>query len=215
MTSWLTGQPFYLSQDMCIIVVLMSLNDSSLIALVQKAKGGDSAAFDDLYRQFMTPIFRFVFIRVRNRADAEDLTQTVFVKAWNALPRFDDREERFLAWLYTIARNSIIDHWKKKKDIVFDETNSIFTQFKSDEDPSKDVDRMFTQDQIQQLLDEIDIKHSEILYLKFIEQLENKEIAELLGKKENAIRQMQCRALKAVRKHMYKKNLSTFESSLL
>ena len=184
------------------------------VVLFTRAQSGDTEAFAKLYEEFFTPIYRYVLFRVKHIPTAEDITQTVFLKIFRSLDTLTHNTYP-KAYFFTVAQNTIIDHWKKKKDIVFDETNSIFTQFKSDEDPSKDVDRMFTQDQIQQLLDEIDIKHSEILYLKFIEQLENKEIAELLGKKENAIRQMQCRALKAVRKHMYKKNLSTFESSLL
>ncbi|MDA1334785.1 MAG: sigma-70 family RNA polymerase sigma factor [bacterium] len=185
----------------------MSLNDSSLIALVQKAKGGDSAAFDDLYRQFMTPIFRFVFIRVRNRADAEDLTQTVFVKAWNALPRFDDREERFLAWLYTIARNSIIDHWKKKKDLIPDDPDVFFA---TREAPDR-TERLAEQNEASRLvygaLTSLGDDQREIMTLKFIDGLTNKEIAKMTGKSEPAIRQVQSRALKSLRAEFKNNNL--------
>lgn len=67
--------------------------------VVQQAKDGDLTAFSTLYEHYLTPIFRFVFFRVRTHENAEDLTQHVFLKAWSALPEFRHEGKSFSAWL--------------------------------------------------------------------------------------------------------------------
>ena len=176
--------------------------------LVQQAKDGDSTAFSDLYEHYLTPIFRFVFFRVRTKEDAEDLTQHVFLKAWSALPEFgpsppDGGSGSFSAWLYRIARNTTVDYWRKKKPLSLDPSSSAF-QNKQDKslDPLETANQKEESEHIRKALHILNEDQQTILTLKFIEDLSNKEIAHITGKTEGAIRQIQSRALRALRQHL-------------
>jgi len=180
--------------------------------LVQQAKDGDSSAFSKLYEHYLTPIFRFVFFRVRTHEDAEDLTQHVFLKAWSALPefgtstRFAARRENsgsFSAWLYRIARNTTIDYWRKKKPLTLDPSSPTFQNRQDNTlDPLAFADQKEETEHIRDALHILNEDQQTILTLKFIEDLSNKEIAQITGKTEGAIRQIQSRALRALRQHL-------------
>ena len=77
-------------------------------ALATRATAGDAEAFGALYDRYVDAVYRYVYYRVRNEAEAEDVTSEVFFKALRAMPRYRPRQP-FLAWLYRIARNAVID----------------------------------------------------------------------------------------------------------
>src|SRR5688500_1355368 len=81
-------------------------------ALAVRASKGDPAAFGALYDRHFTAVYRYVYYRVRDDAEAEDLTSDVFMKALRAIRRYEPRQA-FLAWLYRIARNAVIDHVRR------------------------------------------------------------------------------------------------------
>ena len=83
--------------------------------LLGRALDGDTEAFGDLYERYLDEIQRFVFYRVADRFEAEDLTEVVFIKAWEALPRFESSNVNLRAWLYRIAHNTIIDHYRTRR----------------------------------------------------------------------------------------------------
>ena len=86
----------------------MPLSDEA--TLVRQAKTGDSDSFGTLYDAYLERIYRFVYFRVEDQQTAEDITSQVFLKAWENLGRFQIGGTPFLAWLYTIAHNAVIDH---------------------------------------------------------------------------------------------------------
>lgn len=174
-----------------------------LQALVQEAKDGNSTAFSTLYEHYLTPIFRFVYFRVRTHEDAEDLTQHIFLKAWSALPEFKHQGKYFSAWLYRIARNTTIDYWRKKKEISLDPGAAAFLN-QRDESPRPDTvaENKEDADLFRKALHVLNEDQQTILTLKFIEDLSNKEIALITDKTEGAIRQIQSRALRALRQHL-------------
>jgi len=176
--------------------------------LVQQAKDGDSTAFSNLYEHYLTPIFRFVFFRVRTHEDTEDLTQHVFLKAWSALPGFGSSSPAggsgsFPAWLYRIARNTTIDYWRKKKPLSLDPSSATFQNRQDNTlDPLAASSQKEEALHIRKALHILSEDQQTILTLKFIEDLSNKEIALVTGKTEGAIRQIQSRALRALRQHL-------------
>ena len=174
--------------------------------LVQKAQQGDSSAFSKLYNHYLTPIFRFVYFRVRSSEDAEDLSQHIFLKVWGALPEFGREGTSFSAWLYRIARNTVIDYWRKKKDIPLDPVSPIFhNQRDLSNDPNQQAALKEDAEFLRSSLHILKEDQQTVLTLKFLEGLSNAEIAEIMQKSEGAIRQIQSRALKVLRHH-FKEN---------
>jgi RNA polymerase sigma-70 factor (ECF subfamily) len=169
---------------------------------IHKATNGNMAAFEELYAHYLTPIYRFVFFRVKSREEAEDITQNVFLKAWHAIKRYRDEGKPFSAWLYAIARNTVIDHWKKKKEVRLnaEDSEEIFAQIPDNApNPAERMEQSDRARMVRKAIEHLSEDQQELVIMKFINDLSNKEISEITGKSEDAIRQMQFRALKALR----------------
>src|SRR5512138_3981865 len=85
--------------------------------IIKQVKNGDAEAFGVLYDQYAEVIFRYVYSHLDSRLDAEDLTEEIFVRAWRALPKYDERGLPFSAFLFRIARNSLIDYYRQRKNV--------------------------------------------------------------------------------------------------
>src|SRR5512139_2760089 len=81
--------------------------------LIRKAQQGDPHAFGDLYEFHAPVVFRYLFVHLNSQMDAEDLTAEVFLKAWQSLPKYTERGVPFLAFLFRIARNALVDHYRQ------------------------------------------------------------------------------------------------------
>src|SRR5919107_218144 len=92
------------------------MDEEALERLVAEAQGGDPEAFGRIFDAYAAPIHRFIASRVNRPSDAEDLTQLVFVKALEALPRYESRGIPFGGWLFRLARNTVIDHVRTRHD---------------------------------------------------------------------------------------------------
>lgn len=167
--------------------------------LMSKAKEGDSSAYGELYQVYLTPIYRFIYFRVKNREVAEDLTQNVFLRVLEKQGGLDT-DSLAKAYFYRVARNLVIDYYRKKKDLPMDFEALNFYGHDSKENLPNQVDGQLALTSIKNIIAQLDDKSQEIIILKFVNELSNKEVSELLGKTEMAIRQLQCRALKKLRK---------------
>jgi len=177
------------------------LNSKNLIELVRSAKRGDKNSFSELYEYYITPIFRFVYFRVRSRVDAEDLTQNIFLKAWDHLSDYRQGKNPFSSWLYAIARNTVIDFWRKKKDWDISELGK--NTIKSKDEPADDlIEREDDLRRLKEIIELLTDEQQEAVILKFIDGLSNKEISKIMGKKEDAIRQLQSRAIRILKEYI-------------
>lgn len=164
--------------------------------LIQEAKRGDREAFGKLYEYYLDPLYRFVFFRVgQKREIAEDIVSDVFLKAWQKLESF--KKGNFRAWLYMIARNLVIDQYRASAKVHVGVDESLADAKINIEDS------VLTSIACQEVIDAM--KHlteeqQEVLLLKFVEDMGNKEIAKITGKREDAVRAMQYRGLQELRK---------------
>ena len=94
----------------------MTVDDEAIERLVAAAKLGDPEAFGALFDHYYAPVYRYVAARVGRPSDAEDLAQLVFVKALEALPRYEVRGVPFGGWLFRLARNVVIDHIRTRRE---------------------------------------------------------------------------------------------------
>jgi len=170
---------------------------------IEKAKQGDSEAFAYLYNTYLTPLYRFIYFRVKNTQDAEDLTQTVFIKAWEAIGSYEDKGYSFSSWLYTIARNTVTDYWKKKKPILVADPKETFGHIADTKENSHEkMANRELQEEIIHHIQTLSEEQQTILILKFMSERTNEEIEEITGKRQDAIRALQYRALKTLKKRM-------------
>lgn len=174
--------------------------------LMKSAAQGDEEAFALLYENFYTPIFRFVLKKVSDVELAEDLTQTVFMKAWNADNALATNHPSPLAYFYTVARNLVTDYYRKKKSVSLegmDEAQDMLQTLPSgDPDPQALLEGVEAQSFVKDLLGNIKTEYREVLDLKFLKGYSNAEVAKKLGKTEMNIRQIQVRALRKLKSHL-------------
>lgn len=177
-----------------------NINDCSANLLITLAKSGDSEAFGVLYKKYFAPIYKYVYFHVRSKETAEDITQTVFLKSFKAIAEFHDRGNDPAQYFYKIARNSVIDFWKKKKDYLLEDLPGAGNDITdSSKNPMEIADEKDAAHRILSSLDNLSEDQREIIMLKYISGLSTKEISEFTGKKADAVRQLQCRALRSLR----------------
>lgn len=172
--------------------------------LVLQAQDGNSEAFGQLYDAYMERIYRFVYFRVEDQQTAEDITSQVFLKAWSNLDRFQFSRTPYLAWLYTIAHNAVIDHYRTRKvTTALDDVQ--LSQPDHSEVVENDIDLTAEMQSVKKALQALTDDQQKVLTLKFIEGMSNNEIARHLGKREGAIRALQMRGLQALAKQLEEK----------
>ena len=179
-------------------------NQENLKRLILQAKEGSSEAFEEVYRNYYTPLFRYILTRIKDRAEAEDMTQVVFMKIWKHIPSWNTLHTSPISFFFTVARNTLIDHFRKnsKKEIVSDEIVYNFSLSKdSGEDLSKDREM---KEEMRNYILKLSPDQQEIIILYYMNDMTYKEIAEMIEKQEDAIRQLHSRAIKKLRE-MYKK----------
>lgn len=167
-------------------------------ALRERVKRGEPAALASVYDEYSPLIFRYVYRRVGNARLAEDLTGQVFVKLLEAVQRDTLWNKSFRGWLYRIAHNVIIDHFRKDRN---QQVVELDEELVSDE---QGVEATITsrlefarvQDALRQLTEE----QAQVIVLRFGEGLSNQEVAQIMGKREGAIKGLQHRAVKALRR---------------
>jgi RNA polymerase sigma-70 factor (TIGR02952 family) len=170
--------------------------------LVTQAKAGDAEAFGHLYETYLDRIYRYIYFRVTDEQTAEDLISQVFTKAWENLDRYQPSGRPFIAWLYTIAHNTVIDHYRTRKDTVaIENTISLASDAPS---PHEQVEMHFEADNLRAALQTLTPEQQQVVVLKFIAGMSTDEIAGQLRKSAGAIRALQMRALQALAKQMEK-----------
>jgi RNA polymerase sigma factor (sigma-70 family) len=168
--------------------------------LVTQAISGDVEAFGELYTNHVTKIYRYVYYNVHDKEHAEDITQEVFLKAWKAIGSCRGKEKTFSSWLYRIAHNLIIDKLRKSQKQSSREAELP----ESIRDTSDRMEISLEQRDLLKVIDVLSPNQRQVIVMKFIEEMDNREIAETMGKSTGAIRILQMRALETLRKTLGK-----------
>lgn len=183
----------------------MKKNDREII---KKYLSGDEAAFSELVKKYLQPVYSFVFRFVLDRDTAEDLTQETFLKAWKNLKRYDP-ERNFRTWLFAIAKNTVFDYFKKKKEILFssfaDEEGENWLENVNDENilPDEILERKSISKELDVALQKLPPHYRAILLLHYKEDFTLHEIAEILEEPYNTIKSRHIRGLVKLKKELY------------
>ncbi len=178
----------------------MTLDDATIERLVQQARDGDAGAFGQLFDHYNEPIYRYIASRVNRPSDAEDLTQIVFVKALEALPRYESRGIPFGGWLFRLARNTVIDHVRTRRDHT--DLEALGEQPAGEPGPDA---LAVTRDEIATViaaLTSLTDEQRDAIALRFFAGLSAREAAEAMGKQEGTVRGLQFRAIAALRRQL-------------
>lgn len=177
------------------------LEDRNEGALIQLSVEGEAEAFEVLYRRHMDAIYRYLFFRVGAETQAEDLTEDVFLKAWEALPKFKVGQQPLIHWLYRIAHNLLVDHFRKRKPLPL--SDEIITRFADPtEAPEGVVDRHEEMELITNAVRLLAEHEQQVILLRFVEGLSHRKIGNIIGKSAAASRVIQYRALKTLRAYL-------------
>lgn len=170
--------------------------------LIRRAQQGDSRAFARLYDLFFDRVFGFVRARVSDVEDAKDLTATVFMRAWEALPAYDVRGVPFAAWLFRIARNAIIDEYRRAsrepQRVHEEDAEAVADPQSLDETVIALSDAQRVREALRGLTEE----QAAVIVLRFLWDLPIAEVADALGKTEGAVKAMQHRAVRMLAKRL-------------
>ena len=166
--------------------------------LIQKAKNGDGQAFGKLYDQHLPKIYRFVFLKVGRKQDAEDITQQVFISAWQNMAAYEIKGFPLSSWLYRIAGNAVIDYYRTAKATISIEQVPEENLSENSDEETK-IDTAINISTVRAALAKLEHDQQNVILMKFVEELSNKEIADALGKTEGAVRVIQHRALKQLK----------------
>ena len=166
--------------------------------LVELAKD-DKEAFGELYERYLPKMYNYIYYRTGNVHDAEDLTARLFFRAMSHIGNFEDRGVPFQAWLYRIAHN-LVANWHRdqgrRKIIALDDY--VASALKS-EAPDRLTEEIEEQQQLLQAVRRLPEDRQQLLLLKFVDQLSNAEIGEIMGRTEGAIKSLYHRTLMALR----------------
>jgi RNA polymerase sigma-70 factor (ECF subfamily) len=171
-------------------------------ALVERAQAGDAAAFGLIYDRYVDTVFRFVYFRVGNRQLAEDLTSDTFLRALKRIGSFTWQGRDLGAWLVTIARNLVADHFKSGRYRLEVTTGDVLDADREDRGPegspeSAVVDHI-TNVALLTAVKQLNPEQQECIVLRFLQGFSVAETAQTMGKNEGAIKALQYRAVRAL-----------------
>ena len=176
-------------------------DDPHVVALVGRAVRRDQAAFAELYERFLDAVYRYVYFRTASRLDAEDVTEQVFLQAWAAIDRFRWQGKPFVAWLYTLAHNLLVDRHRRIQPVLSLDDADLPIEI---EHPgaAEELSRWIDADLLANAVKRLTPEQQQVITLRFIHGYDSAQVAQLMNKREGSIRALQFRALQSLRREL-------------
>lgn len=167
--------------------------------LIIECQNGESEAFGELYQRYLPPVYRFISARLNDRQDAEDLAEEVFIRVWRSIASYEDQGVPFISYLFRVARNAIIDHYRSTGRKGYQESIEGQVLHDPHADPSDIAMTNLENQEIRQILDQLRDDYRMVLVLRFLSELSPEEVAQVMGRSTGAVRVLQHRALISLR----------------
>lgn len=172
--------------------------------LVEKARKGNPEAFGVLYDYYLPRIYRFVLFKVNHKQQAEDIAQQTFMRAWENVGSYKSKGYAFGSWLYRIARNAVIDHYRQSGPHVgIDEVSPEVLGI--DDSLVARLEIKFQWEEVLGAIGKLKEVEQDILIMRFVEDMSHDEVARAVDKSESAVKVIQHRALKKLKEALSKK----------
>ncbi len=180
-----------------------SLSDAALVQLAKE----DPEAFGELYERYVDKIYNYIFYRVSDPSEAEDLTARTFFRALRKIDSYEERGLPFSAWLYRIAHN-LVANWhrsnSRRKSVQLDE---LITAAPSAANPGIIVEKQEMQSLLLDAIRDLPEDRQQLLILKFVDRLPNAQIGQIMGRSESSIKSLYHRTLRSLRADLQKRHL--------
>jgi len=164
------------------------------LELISLSQQGDTEAFARLYACYVERITRYVYFRVTDHQLAEDITSRIFIKMLEKLKTYQAGQSPVIAWLYRMAHNAVIDHYRLKRTFIsLEDVNQA--EVRHEDGIDEKLDLQVKSQQLRAALQVLTEEQQRVLILRFIDGLSTREIARQLGKQQGAVRGLQMRAL--------------------
>ena len=166
--------------------------------LVKRAQQYNEEAFSELYELYFDKIYRYISLKIGNRIEAEDMTQLVFIKALHSISSFKWRGSPFSAWLFRIAHNLVVDHFRKKtREPVTALSDTVMA---TDDNPEKLAELKIDIEKLAMAVKKLTPTQQEVIALRFSGEFPIAQVAEIMGKSEGAVKALQHSAVVSLRK---------------
>jgi RNA polymerase sigma factor (sigma-70 family) len=172
-----------------------------LTELALRMKKGDRGAAAALYSELLPKAYGFFFTRTGRKETAEDLSQDIFLRVVERVEIFDESKGRFVVWFWQIARNILVDHYRAKKETPFSAFEEADVEAMAVTE-APDLDHRIHYRKVQHFLKTLDDGERELFELRYVAEMPYKEIAELLGKSEGALRVAALRIKEKIKKEL-------------
>jgi RNA polymerase sigma factor (sigma-70 family) len=167
--------------------------------IIEKVGLSAAEVFAELYEEYLPKVYRYISYRIRDEHTAEDLTSVVFEKALTKFKSYSSDKAKFSTWIFTIARNTLIDHYRvssKEKTVQLEEAVNQISSSVSPEDESDRAEEMLI---LKSCLAELSHTEQEIISLKFGSEMTNRQIARMLSLGESNVGIILYRAVRKLR----------------
>jgi len=166
--------------------------------LVRQAQRRDQEAFAQLYEAYFDKIYRYIVLRIGNKAEAEDMTQQVFLNALKSISSFKWKGRPFSAWLFRIAHNQVVDYFRKKSKRVTVPIDNL--PITANDNPQQIVEQKLEIERLTLATKQLTEAQREVISLRFAGGLSVAEVAKAMGKSQGAVKALQHSAIMALRK---------------
>jgi RNA polymerase sigma-70 factor, ECF subfamily len=173
-------------------------DSARMMDLVERAQAGEAEAFGRLYDQYCDTVYRFIYYRVNSKATAEDLTSETFLRALRRIGTFTWQGRDFGAWLVTIARNLVADHFKSSRFRLEVTTGEMLDANEVARSPEDSVLEALSNDALLDAVRQLNPQQQECVTLRFLQGFSVAETARVMGKNEGAIKTLQYRAVRSL-----------------
>ncbi|MEU9151384.1 ECF subfamily RNA polymerase sigma factor, BldN family [Streptomyces sp. NPDC048417] len=173
-------------------------DSARMMDLVERAQAGESDAFGRLYDQYSDTVYRYIYYRVGGKATAEDLTSETFLRALRRIGTFTWQGRDFGAWLVTIARNLVADHFKSSRFRLEVTTGEMLDANEVERSPEDSVLESLSNAALLDAVRRLNPQQQECVTLRFLQGLSVAETARVMGKNEGAIKTLQYRAVRTL-----------------
>lgn len=172
------------------------LDKDQVEMLVKESQEGNTESFAKIYDFYVDPVYRYIVFKV-GKEEAMDLTENLFIKVWENIKSYKTGRYYFSSWIFKIAHNLVVDHYRLARDVV--SLTIDLPDEKSHADPVSLTEKGLSNAVLSKALAKLKQNYREIILLKYINELDNREIARIIRKGEGTVRILQFRALKALK----------------